>query len=611
MAQIGASQSERDDVMPERPSVEPFTPEGSGDGCLPRNTNDPGRSESPVTSLRNRLRLPLILDNILRITDEGEPLSEGLRSALSLRSSQEQHRIRSFARSLCRNCDDLYEVAPNPVHQEFDVGCRRSREELEDGDVGVQGDGGPGSAVEPGYIAEDESGGIALEACGERIDGRDPRLIHIEDVDERGGLASAEFCTATFRPKTGDGDDLGMGVVASGASRNDCEQSYLDLLDQAIDDFVNKSHEQIQQFSSPGNSRETYKALFDSLGNEADEAGQDRTRWSDGSEWVSLLEAGHGERHQGTICYALTAIAFTRWHASQVRLVDGAATAQKAAQEVSARILGPNPKDGENNNKGWERRRKKLGTHLTRGRKWSRLVEELGSGILLKNAWRLAKSPESALDTLIRELPGSPEKMTVLRLLADQMALLLETGRTNPDKFRDDLESEGLPASDPGSSTGCAEPDAFYEQVRDSIAGDMLLVKGTDFRFGVESLRRLGVTRWLNDEVILACLHLADKLAFVQVGISIPIHRQTRAHSAIPRPFERAAKQMADWHRQTEAWSPLVCLFPLFQHQNHFSLLEINEREGSIYHYDSMGKGENVDVKVRVEHPMWEQEIMA
>ncbi|KAK7403727.1 hypothetical protein QQX98_010499 [Neonectria punicea] len=128
----------------------------------------------------------------------------------------------------------------------------------------------------------------------------------------------------------------------------------------------------------------------------------------------------------------------------------------------------------------------------------------------------------------------------------------------------------------------------------------MLLVKGTDFRFSVKSLRRLGAMRWLNDEVILACLYLADKLAFVRVGFSIPIHRQTRAHSAIPRPFERAAKQIAEWHCQTEARDGLVCFFPLFQHDNHFNLLEINEREGSVYHYDSMSKGENVDIKVRV-----------
>jgi hypothetical protein len=169
---------------------------------------------------------------------------------------------------------------------------------------------------------------------------------------------------------------------------------------------------------------------------------------------------------------------------------------------------------------------------------------------------RLAKSTESALDTLIRDLPGSLEKMTVLRLLADQMTLLLETGRTNPGEFRGGLESKGLQVSDPGSTTTAVELNAFYKQVLNSITCDTLLVTGTDFRFGVESLRRLGATRWLNDEVILACLHLADKLTFVRVGFSIPIHRQTRAHDTIPRPFERAAKQMAAWHHQVEAQSP-------------------------------------------------------
>ena len=68
-----------------------------------------------------------------------------------------------------------------------------------------------------------------------------------------------------------------------------------------------------------------------------------------------------------------------------MRLVDGAATTQKAAQEVSARILGSKPEDNENY-KIWERRRKNLSTHLTRGQKWSRLVEELGYGVLLKDA---------------------------------------------------------------------------------------------------------------------------------------------------------------------------------------------------------------------------------
>ncbi|KAH7131174.1 hypothetical protein EDB81DRAFT_888461 [Dactylonectria macrodidyma] len=624
---MGASQPERDHAAPKSPSFEPLTP-CIDDCCLPHNTDGSGRTESAVQSLLSLLRIPLILDSILRINNEGEQLSQGLRLALSVRSVPEQHRLRIFARSLSRNCDNLCEAGPSQANQEVDVGCRPNHERLDDGDARFQDDVAlgcvieagsaaepPAAPIKPAHIAENEEGDIALKERDEvpgsdpqqfadhdgvkqftfqSADGRDPQPIHVEDVDERNEPTSDAFCTATFRPKTGIGEGKGASASVAGTTlvasspnvvpsiepmtpertpspsslrgatlprqTDDCEQGRLDLLDQAIDDFINDSHEQIRQFSTRGNSQETYKALFDSLGHGATEAGEDRTRWSDGSEWVSLLEAGHGERHKGTIRYALTAIAFARWHASQVQLVDGPTTAQKATQEVSARILGPKPEDDENK-KGWERRRKKLSTHLARGRKWSRLVEELGSGILLKNAWRLAKSPESALNTLVRELPGSPEKMTVLRLLADQMTLLMETGRTNPDKFRYDLESEGLPFLDPGSSTGCVELDGLYEQVRNSITGDMLLVKGTDFKFGVDSLRRLGGTRWLNDEVILACLHLSDKLAFVRVGFSIPIHRQTRSLSTIPRPLERAAKQMAEWHCQAEARAALYASF--------------------------------------------------
>ena len=45
----------------------------------------------------------------------------------------------------------------------------------------------------------------------------------------------------------------------------------------------------------------------------------------------------------------------------------------------------------------------------------------------------------------------------------------------------------------------------------------------------------------------------------------------------------------------------IACFFSLFQRQNHFSLLEVNESEGCIYHYDPIGKEENADIKVCIE----------
>ncbi|KAL6406448.1 hypothetical protein AUP68_09242 [Ilyonectria robusta] len=239
----GASRSERDHATPEPPSFEPLTP-WTDDRCLSHST-DHSETESAVQSLLSRICLPLILDSILRIRDEGERLSQGLRLALSQRSVPEQHRIRSFARSLCRNCDNLCEASPSLVNQEIDVEYRQNHEQLNDSDVGVQDDVAFGSATEPltsiqpAHIAENEDGDIALEGSGEvpgsdtqscadhdnvrqstfrRTDGKDPQPIHVADVDEGSGPTLDAFCTATFRPKVEVGNDTGAMVSGASAS---------------------------------------------------------------------------------------------------------------------------------------------------------------------------------------------------------------------------------------------------------------------------------------------------------------------------------------------------------------------------------------------------------
>ncbi|KFA81045.1 hypothetical protein S40288_00769 [Stachybotrys chartarum IBT 40288] len=454
--QVGSSKPERDHATAEPPSFESPIP-CTDDRCLPRSTDGSRRVESAEQSLLNHLRIPLLLESILRITDEGDQLSRGLRLALGLRSVLEQHRLRTFAHSLSRTCDNFCEIGTSQSNQEVYIGYESNHEKLSSSDSRYQDDIVFGSIVEvgtatesPAALASGEPTQIAetedntpKEGCDE-VPGSDTQPVADNDDAKQ----------STLQPKTGIGKGIGamdLGELASMArttlitsspnvmpsikpmtpertpspislrgaalprQTEDYQQDCLDLLDQAIDDFINDSHVQIRQFSTRGNSQETYKALSNLLRKNLTKAAEDRTR-------------------------------------------------------------------------------------------------------------RLAKSPESALDMLIRELPGSPEKMTMLRLLEDQMTLLIEIYRMNPDRFNDDLESQGLPSLDLGLSTGYGELDGLYEQVRNSITGDMLVVKGTDFRLSVDSLRRLSGTRWLNDKVILACLHLSDKLAFVQVGFSILIH---------------------------------------------------------------------------------------
>ncbi|RKK64602.1 hypothetical protein BFJ69_g16695 [Fusarium oxysporum] len=159
------------------------------------------------------------------------------------------------------------------------------------------------------------------------------------------------------------------------------------VIAQSIEDFIQESQDEISHFSSAENSESTYQILADLIDGDAvlgDEP-QEETRWTNGAEWLSLLESGRKDRKKGTICYAITAIVFARWHATQVRLFRDEVTSQQASQQVSARILDLHT-DGDTTRK---KQRKKLNTHLARGRKWLRLVEALGMGILFRKAWYL------------------------------------------------------------------------------------------------------------------------------------------------------------------------------------------------------------------------------
>lgn len=126
----------------------------------------------------------------------------------------------------------------------------------------------------------------------------------------------------------------------------------------------------------------TYDAIFSSLD---DEESEDRlNQWSIGSEWLRLVELGKAERERETINYALTAMAFQKWHASQMRLSTNKTpqiTEQTASKLIIDRLVGLTQESNS------IQRRKNIRTHLTRGKKWNQLVEQLGHGILLKKAW--------------------------------------------------------------------------------------------------------------------------------------------------------------------------------------------------------------------------------
>jgi hypothetical protein len=179
------------------------------------------------------------------------------------------------------------------------------------------------------------------------------------------------------------------------------------------------------------------------------------------------------------------------------------------------------------------------------------------------------------------------------------MTLLLQRGTTNPDLFREKLEKERLIPSGSIAPTGFTQLDELYGEIQHSITDGKLNVKYMDYKFHAKSLLRFSGDTWLNDELILACLHLSAKLPHVRIGMLVPIHQQTGENKRLKHPFQMARKRIEEWRHQAKEPNDLVYLFPIIQNNNHFSLLEMIENKRCIKHYDSFRKGTKIDVKVR------------
>ncbi|CAG9949756.1 unnamed protein product [Clonostachys rosea f. rosea IK726] len=373
------------------------------------------------------------------------------------------------------------------------------------------------------------------------------------------------------------------------------KQATLDTLDlslvkKPVQELINASWKRVRSFCSKDQriATETHDALLSMIQSKHEE----NLTWSDGSQWRSLLEAGHNQQWQGTFRHALIVMGFTRWHASQVGILraDSKMNKREASSEVTDRIVGTEPKD-DRRKEEWLRQRKNISTDLDRGRKWIKLTDEFGLGIFLENPWQLAKASKNTLDTLIDELPSCSERISLLQLLTEQMTLLQENGKMDEKSFLKGLRSKKLPQPVQARDRLSIKP----EFLKDRATANTLFVKDSEIKVDKEAIEALKSTAWLGDSVILACLHLCDRLPFVRVGFSVPIHQQQNSRKKIPHPFEMVVRKIAAWHNEVDDSAKLVSFFPLFQNQNHFTLLEVNERDDCIYHYDSLSEVQAVE----------------
>jgi hypothetical protein len=123
------------------------------------------------------------------------------------------------------------------------------------------------------------------------------------------------------------------------------------------------------------------------------------------------------------------------------------------------------------------------------------------------------------------------------------------------------------------------------------VEDDSVVINGSvELAYGM--FDRLRSREWLNCWDIAAALEMTDRPAFVQLGLSIPLHDVDAKGdvTTILNPFRRWRTKIDDyrWKAKDDLESLQVYICPLNINNNHFTMLEINEQTKMIYHYDSM-----------------------
>lgn len=170
------------------------------------------------------------------------------------------------------------------------------------------------------------------------------------------------------------------------------------------------------------------------------------------------------------------------------------------------------------------------------------------------------------------------------------MDLLFEKGSVSESIFCKQLQEKGFQFTGYKSLQECLDMELkeLRQNIQRSMTGHQLVIKSTKHFFEAEELHRLGLGRWLIDDLVLACMQLSPKLPFVRVGGSIRTHEKDDNERVflLTDPFKTIPDVIKNWKNKTKE-EQHIYLFPLSQRCNHFSLMEINTSEGYIHHYDS------------------------
>ncbi|KAF7166574.1 hypothetical protein CNMCM6106_002349 [Aspergillus hiratsukae] len=276
--------------------------------------------------------------------------------------------------------------------------------------------------------------------------------------------------------------------------------------------------------------------------------------------------------------------------------------------------------------------RSRISTLLHRG-KWlsTKLVKELGRGILLHpKIWDYTKMSEEKLDDWIEKTKEDTNQKLLWQILGPQLDRLVENGSPDLQAFYEDLSKKELvteeeinemkicyPLDSDALPPGKLEDAVMHlkKLVSSKVLGkdtldttDTIAVNGS-MELTCDIFDRLYPRKWLDAWTIYLAMELSDKPPHIRFSISTPLEYRAEEIKKIKKikkvkkvtsdsldcqlveikkttPLARWAEKIAE--DQKEAEEELVHFCPINHNQDHFTLLEINEREKLIRHYDSL-----------------------
>ncbi|EXJ73556.1 uncharacterized protein A1O5_03317 [Cladophialophora psammophila CBS 110553] len=260
--------------------------------------------------------------------------------------------------------------------------------------------------------------------------------------------------------------------------------------------------------------------------------------------------------------------------------------------------------------------RRQTKVQLSRGQKLSKkLVKELSLGILFSpKIWEYTKMEGKQLDELIRCIQADQRRMQLLGMLGTQLERLVGEGQPDLHALYDGLRQQKLVSQKELEHLRVAfalDSDPMPKGILDvavrRLIGDVSMkvlgkhklenidaVAVNNTPVTCDTFDRLRYGEWLNDEMINLAMNISDKPDFVKHGYSVPLDKvgKTRMTTPINRPlaaWARRIKRLREGERNgLQRTTPLVYFCPLNHRGAHFTLLEINDQERVIRHYDSM-----------------------